>query len=249
LVQAFFVVNCAARVFEASSGTMERSASSDSMGCEVPQGYSVVTSEHWESLRGSDIHKNETKPVNGHKGVFAYHADDCRCGMFGGGCNPDGFIWSCCHSTVKYGICRLAPTVAWTVMLKSSKPAYVVQLLNCAGEVQADLTFSTAQRLTLGRFRRAVPFRTDVNTKLVTVDGRILEGSDDMDLDKVLKVDSCTEEHHDDCILDGSDDIETTFADRAEARKSILLRLMLQREETSFAFNSYQRTSREVDMS
>jgi len=249
LVQVFFVVNCAARVFEASSGTMERSASSDSMGCEVPQGYSVVTSEHWESLRGSDIHKNETKPVNGHKGVFAYHADDCRCGMFGGGCNPDGFIWSCCRSTRKYGICRLAPTVAWTVMLKSSKPAYVVQLLNCAGEVQADLTFSTAQRLTLGRFRRAVPFRTDVNTKLVTVDGRILEGSDDMDLDKVLKVDSCTEEHHDDCILDGSDDIETTFADRAEARKSILLRLMLQREETSFAFNSYQRTSREVDMS
>ena len=38
-------------------------------------------------------------PVNGHTGIFAYHCDDCLCGMAGWPCFRDGSIWSCCAST------------------------------------------------------------------------------------------------------------------------------------------------------
>ena len=65
-------------------------------------GKQVVREEIWE---GCDRDKNWDKPVNGHRGVFAYHFDDCRCSMGGWRCNRDGRIWSCCGSTSKNCFC------------------------------------------------------------------------------------------------------------------------------------------------
>ena len=45
--------------------------------------------EVWEAL----------PPVNGHTGIFAYHMDDCLCGMGGWPCFRDGSVSRCCGST------------------------------------------------------------------------------------------------------------------------------------------------------
>ena len=75
----------------------------ESRGCQP------VTEEYWEGCRDRD--KNRNNPVNGHRGVYAYHCDDCWCSMGGWNCNRDGMIWSCCGSTTKDCFCPDAQAV------------------------------------------------------------------------------------------------------------------------------------------
>eukprot|EP00741_Cyanophora_paradoxa_P012312 tig00000169_g11898.t1 len=47
------------------------------------------------------------KPLNGHRGYYSYHDDDCRCAMYGeeSHCNRNGYIWSCCGQWNRYSVC------------------------------------------------------------------------------------------------------------------------------------------------
>lgn len=66
-----------------------------------PPGFTQVKEEMWEA-----VHKTHRQQlVNGHIGVYAYHCDDCMCGMGGWPCYRDGSIWSCCGQTEKYCRC------------------------------------------------------------------------------------------------------------------------------------------------
>lgn len=66
-----------------------------------PPGYAKVRGCSWE---GS--HKRQNRPpVNGHTGIYAYHHDDCMCGLAGWYCFRDGHVWSCCGQTEKYCMC------------------------------------------------------------------------------------------------------------------------------------------------
>ena len=71
---------------------------------EPPPGFEFVKMEYWESVTD----RRDRAPVNGHRGVYAYHNDDCRCGMYDNHCNRDGHVWSCCGSTQRYSRCREA---------------------------------------------------------------------------------------------------------------------------------------------
>ena len=44
-------------------------------------------------------------PVNGHTGIFAFHADDCMCSLAGWPCARQRSIWSCCGSTDRNSQC------------------------------------------------------------------------------------------------------------------------------------------------
>lgn len=44
-----------------------------------PPGFDKVEEDTWEAVKTPQ----RKKPVNGHTGVFAYHFDDCMCGMAG----------------------------------------------------------------------------------------------------------------------------------------------------------------------
>ncbi|KAL9975522.1 hypothetical protein ACROYT_G012691 [Oculina patagonica] len=67
-----------------------------------PPGFQAVKTQYWEAI--TDARSNRP-PVNGHTGVYAYHCDDCMCGMGGWPCFRDGCIWSCCAETEKYSRC------------------------------------------------------------------------------------------------------------------------------------------------
>ena len=69
-----------------------------------PPGFDKVEEDTWEAVKTPQ----RKKPVNGHTGVFAYHFDDCMCGMAGWPCSRDGSIWSCFGETDKY--CRCTKT-------------------------------------------------------------------------------------------------------------------------------------------
>lgn len=66
-----------------------------------PPGFMKVQEHYWEAANP----RSKRRPVNGHTGIFAYHADDCLCGMAGWPCCRDGRIWSCCGETEKYCKC------------------------------------------------------------------------------------------------------------------------------------------------
>jgi len=66
-----------------------------------PPGFQKVRGEYWEACK-KPLNR---KPVNNHTGVYAFHADDCMCGMAGWPCFRQGHIWSCCGSTEKYSKC------------------------------------------------------------------------------------------------------------------------------------------------
>lgn len=67
-----------------------------------PPGFKKVKTHLWEGV--SDT-RAKRQPVNGHTGVYAYHCDDCMCGMGGWPCYRDGSIWSCCGQIEKYCHC------------------------------------------------------------------------------------------------------------------------------------------------
>lgn len=69
-----------------------------------PAGMAPVPMEYWESLRTALRPNKET--LNGHRGYFAYHNDDCRCVLGDHYCNRQGHIWSCCGSTGQYSGCK-----------------------------------------------------------------------------------------------------------------------------------------------
>jgi hypothetical protein len=66
-----------------------------------PPGFKKVKEEYWEAV---DPHRKRPA-VNKHTGVYAYHADDCMCGMAGWPCFREGSVWSCCGQTEKYCKC------------------------------------------------------------------------------------------------------------------------------------------------
>lgn len=66
-----------------------------------PLGYKKVQTHLWEKANP----RVKRNPVNGHTGIYAYHCDDCMCGMAGWPCYRDGHIWSCCGETEKYCKC------------------------------------------------------------------------------------------------------------------------------------------------
>ena len=68
---------------------------------DPPSGFEKVKEEYWEAVNKT----KRSRKVNGHNGVYAYHCDDCMCGMGGWPCCRDGFIWSCCGQTEKYCKC------------------------------------------------------------------------------------------------------------------------------------------------
>ena len=65
-------------------------------GEEAPDGFDYVEKRSWER----DSHRLSGEEVNGHKGGYYFHEDDCRCG-----CNRDQYNWSCCGQTVRYCRC------------------------------------------------------------------------------------------------------------------------------------------------
>ena len=96
------LVNCS-KFIVVSEMSSERNKKS--IGGKTKQTNDVVAKrlegEYWESARKV----SGLPPVNGHTGIFAYHADDCLCSMAGWPCFRDGSIWSCCGSTDKNSQC------------------------------------------------------------------------------------------------------------------------------------------------
>jgi len=84
-----------------------------------PPGYAKVRGCSWE---GS--HKRQNRPpVNGHTGIYAYHHDDCMCGLAGWYCYRDGHVWSCCGQTEKYCMCA-------NTQSKRSKKKLLLSMIN-----------------------------------------------------------------------------------------------------------------------
>lgn len=77
----------------------------DNRSDSPPPGFKKVESHYWEAVMDP---RSKRQPVNGHTGIYAYHCDDCMCGMGGWPCSRDGHIWSCCGQTDKYCHCTEA---------------------------------------------------------------------------------------------------------------------------------------------
>ena len=84
-------------------------ASSKRARTPPPEGFQYVECHYWEATDvRRKLSQTSMRPVNGHKGIFAYHCDDCMCSLLGEWrCYRDGCIWSCCGSLERYSCCPI----------------------------------------------------------------------------------------------------------------------------------------------